>query len=62
MGLGSHLAGRDTALLLAWRAVCLRAHGRTPERGSGAVRNWESVPAVRLNPDHDGVATPARVA
>ena len=55
-------AGRDTALLLARRAVYLRARGRTPERWSGAVRNWEPINAVRLNPDHDEVAAPARVA
>ena len=55
-------AGRDTALLLARRAVYLRARHRTPERWSGAVRNWEPINAVRLNPDHEEVAAPARVA
>ena len=55
-------ARRDTALLLARRAVYLRARRRTPERWSGAVRNWEPINAVRLNPDHDEVAVPARVA
>lgn len=55
-------AGRDTALLLARRAVYLRARHRTPERWSGAVRNWEPINAVRLNPEHDEVAVPARVA
>ena len=55
-------AGRDTALLVARRAVYLRARGRTPERWSGAVRNWEPINAVRLNPDHDQVAAPPRVA
>ena len=55
-------AGRDTALLVARRAVYLRARGRTPERWSGAVRNWEPINAVRLNPDHDQVAAPARLA
>ena len=42
-------SGRDTALLLARRAVYLRARSRTPERWSGAVRNWEPINAVRLN-------------
>ena len=55
-------AGRDTALLLARRALYLRARGRTPERWSGAVRNWDPINAVRLNPDRDEVAAPARVA
>jgi Transposase and inactivated derivatives len=55
-------AGRDTALLLARRALYLRARRRTPERWSGTVRNWEPINAVRLNPDRDEVATPARVA
>ena len=55
-------AGRDTALLLARRAVYLRARTRTPARWSGAVRAWEPVNAVHLNPDRDDVAAPARVA
>jgi putative transposase len=55
-------AGRDIALLLARRAVYLHARGRTPERWSGAVRNWDPINAVRLNPDHDEIAAPARVA
>ena len=55
-------AGRDTALLLARRTVYLRARSRTPERWSGAVRNWDPINAVHLNPDHAEVAVPARVA
>ena len=55
-------AGRDTALLLARRAVYLRAQRRTPARWSGAVRNWEPINAVQLNPDHQDVAAPVRVA
>ena len=55
-------AGRDTALLLARRAVYLRARSRSPERWSGAVRNWDPMNAVRLNPDRDEGITPARVA
>jgi transposase InsO family protein len=55
-------AGRDTALLLARRAVYLRARGRTPGRWSKDVRNWKPVNAVRLNPDRDELAPPARVA
>jgi transposase InsO family protein len=58
-------AGRDTALLLARRAVYTRARRRTPARWSGAIRNWNPIAAVRLNPAHDAVAVPlqpARVA
>ncbi|CAN5261496.1 hypothetical protein BH09GEM1_BH09GEM1_48370 [soil metagenome] len=55
-------AGRDTALLLARRAVYLTARRRTPARWSGAVRNWEPITTVRLNPDHDTITAPARVA
>lgn len=54
--------GRDIALLLARRAVYLRARKRTPERWSGSIRTWEPLNTVRLNPDHDEVAAPARVA
>jgi len=55
-------AGRDTALLAARRAVYARARRRTPARWSGTIRNWEPINAVRLNPEHDVVAVPARVA
>ncbi|MDB4913116.1 MAG: transposase [Gemmatimonadetes bacterium] len=55
-------AGRDTALLLARRAVYRRARARTPERWSGPVRNWAPMNAVQLNPDRGAVAAPARVA
>jgi putative transposase len=55
-------AGRDTALLRARRAVYLLARSRTPARWSGAVRIWEPINAVRLNPDQTEVAAPARVA
>ena len=55
-------AGRDTALLLARRAVYDRARRRTPARWSGAVRNWDPIHAVHLNPEHDEIAPPARVA
>ena len=55
-------AGRDTALLLARRAAYLRARSRPPERWSGTIRMWEAKNAVRVNPDHDEVAAPARVA
>jgi putative transposase len=55
-------AGRDTALLSARRAVYARARRRTPTRWSGTIRNWDPINAVRLNPEHDVVAVPARVA
>ena len=55
-------AGRDTALLTARRAVYARARRRTPARWSGTIRNWAPINAVRLNPEHDVVAVPARVA
>ena len=55
-------AGRDIALLHARRAVYLRAQRRTPARWSRHVRNWDRINAVQLNPEHDVVAVPARVA
>ena len=55
-------AGRDLALLRARRAVYARAKRRHPARWSGAARNWDPIAAVRLNPEHDAVTSPARVA
>jgi putative transposase len=55
-------AGRDTAVLVARRAVYSRARHRTPARWSGSIRNWDPINAVRLNPEHDEVVTPVRVA
>ena len=45
-------AGRDLALLAARHLVYERARARSPERWSGAVRNWTPIPGVTLNPDH----------
>ncbi len=55
-------AGRDTALLLARRAVYTRARRRTPARWSGALRNWTPIPVVRLNPEDEAVAVPVQPA
>jgi transposase InsO family protein len=55
-------AGRDVALLAARRAVYARAQRRTPARWSGAIRNWDPITTVRLNPEHDELAEPGRVA
>jgi transposase InsO family protein len=55
-------AGRHIALLAARRAVYARARRRTPARWSGALRNWDAINTVRLNPEHDEVAGPVRVA
>lgn len=55
-------AGRDLALLRARGTVYARAKRRHPERWSGAARNWDPIAAVRLNPEHQAVASPARVA
>jgi transposase InsO family protein len=55
-------AGRDTALLIARRGVYARARRRTPARWSGTTRNWDPINAVRLNPQHNDVVTPERVA
>jgi putative transposase len=55
-------AGRDTAILVARRAVYTRARRRTPARWSGALRNWDPITTVRLNPEHDEVAGPVRIA
>lgn len=54
-------AGRDTAILVARRAVYTRARRRTPARWSGALRNWDPITTVRLNPEHDEVAGPVRI-
>lgn len=54
--------GRDIALLIARRAVYARAQRRTPGRWSGALRNWDPITTVRLNPEHDELAEPERVA
>lgn len=54
--------GRDLARLAARRAVYTRAHQRTPSRWSGPSRNWDPVAAVRLNPEHDHIASSACVA
>jgi len=55
-------AGRDTALLVARRAIYSRARNRNPARWSGSTRNWNPINAVRLNPEHDNIAVPGRVA
>jgi len=55
-------AGRDIALLVARRAVYARAQRRTPARWSGMIRDWTPIPTVRLNPEHDDVTGPVRVA
>jgi transposase InsO family protein len=55
-------AGRDTALLVARRAVYTRARRRTPARWSGTTRNWDPINAVRLNPEHGDITVPKRVA
>jgi putative transposase len=54
--------GRDVALLAARRAVYARAQRRTPARWSGALRNWDPITTVRLNPEHDELAEPVRIA
>ena len=54
--------GREGALLQARHAVYQRARNRTPERWSGATRNWTPIPAVRLNPEHQAARQDARVA
>jgi putative transposase len=41
----------DTALLEKRTAVYEAAKGRCPERWSGAIRNWQPVRIVHLNPD-----------
>ena len=55
-------AGRDVAVLHARQAVYVRARRRHRARWSGAARNWEPVAAVRLNPERETEARPARVA
>jgi putative transposase len=55
-------AGRDIAVLSARRGVYARARRRTPARWSGAIRNWDSINTVRLNPEHGELADPVRIA
>jgi putative transposase len=45
--------GRELAILAARRKVYSKARARKPERWSGAVRNWDSVAEVTLNPEND---------
>jgi transposase InsO family protein len=45
-------AGLDVALLQNRVAVYAAAKQNHPERWSGAVRNWQPVTVVHLNPDH----------
>lgn len=44
-------AGLDNAILLARTEVYEKAKARNPERWSGAVRNWDPVTIVHLNPE-----------
>jgi len=55
-------SGHDVAQLRTRAAVYMRARTRTPERWSGAVRNWEPVNTVYLNREPKVIAPPARVA
>ena len=45
-------AGLDAALLRDRVAVYEAARARHPERWSGAIRTWQPIPIVYLNPDH----------
>lgn len=45
--------GRDVALLAQRHTLYTAARDRTPERWSGATRNWSPITTVRLNPEHD---------
>ncbi len=48
--------GRDVALLAQRHALYTAARERTPERWSGATRDWSPITRVRLNPEHDRIA------
>jgi len=43
--------GSDIAILAARHVVYERARFKRPERWSGALRHWQPVPEVRLNPE-----------
>jgi len=46
-------SGRDVELLRKRRSVYEQAREKHPERWTGAIRNWEPVREVWLNPDHE---------
>jgi putative transposase len=52
-------AGLDMALLQRRTAVYKAAQRRNPERWSSAVRNWDPVTIVHLNPERQAVEKPA---
>ena len=49
--------GQDVAQLQARAQVYETARLRHPQRWSGAIRNWNPIGAVTLNPDKETVAT-----
>lgn len=46
-------AGKDKDILAARKRVYEQARQQHPERWSGAIRNWDPVAEVWLNPDHE---------
>lgn len=55
-------AGRERTILAARQALYARARRQRPERWSGAVRNWEPVIEVHLNPEPPAVQPETRTA
>lgn len=54
--------GQERPILAQRQAVYEQARARHPERWSGAIRNWEPIGAVWLNPSAAVVEPPAPVA
>lgn len=54
--------GEDRNVLVRRHALYLEARGRTPERWSGATRNWTPVGAVALNPEREQGQQPLQQA
>lgn len=55
-------SGRDVAILAERHVLYTAARARTPERWSGATRDWTPITTVRLNPEHDRITAAHEIA
>ena len=55
---GQRHLGHDLVILAQRQAVYEQARARHPERWSGAIRNWEPITEVWLNPSTDVTELP----
>jgi transposase InsO family protein len=55
-------SGRETTILAARQVVYERARSERPDRWSGAVRNWDPITEVHLNPEQPAVLQENRAA